>query len=135
MACACGGGCPGLAALALRVAALEAGRGPRRFSQADRESLAAVFPAIGGAIGSEAFTVAALAALPAAGLQVALQRCSTRRLGRLFARAVGQNVDGFTVQRLGREGSAVIWKLVRVVGDVSDVCERQRMLATRGDRA
>lgn len=79
-------------------------------SNTDRTRLQILLPLIGGRIGDACFTVGSLRAAVVLAkdeaLASALDACSTKSLGRLLARAAGQNIDGWSVQRIG----ARIWK-------------------------
>src|SRR5687767_2071686 len=75
---------------------LEARR-PSRLSRVDRDLLSRMVPAIGGAIGSEAFACRELITHPAPALAIVLAGVNAKRLGRLFTRAAGVAVDGLMV--------------------------------------
>ena len=77
-----------------------------RISRKDRAILLPLLPALhvrfpSGFRSSEVLSVPALRRLYPTG--------STKGLGKLFARCVGISIDGFWIERHGREGHAVLW--------------------------
>ena len=85
---------------------------PRRpaLSRADRDVLAKLLPAIGGAFGSEPF--ASRDVLSAAGVRVVVRGLSPKRIGKLLSRAAGSPVDGFMVERCGLEINVALWRVM-----------------------
>jgi len=86
-----------------------------RLSRADRDRLGALLPVVGAVVASEGFLVCELLRLESAGLRLVLAGCSGKALGRLLRRAEGVPVGGYVVERLGQEGGAVLWRVVKVV--------------------
>jgi len=85
-----------------------------RLSADDRELLARLLPAIGGARGSEPFCTRDLADEHPE-LAPIIGGLSNKALGRLLARAQGSQVDGYLVQRAGVEINVVLWRVVAAV--------------------
>ncbi|MEJ7667699.1 MAG: hypothetical protein WKH97_02990 [Casimicrobiaceae bacterium] len=85
-----------------------------RLSADDRELLARLLPAIGGARGSEPFVARDLAEEHPE-LAPIIGGLSNKALGRLLARAQGSQVDGYLVQRAGVEINVVLWRVVAAV--------------------
>lgn len=87
---------------------LEARRGPRDGSQHEP-----LVRAIAAAAGSAAFTVSELLqhALVDPALRDAINGLSGRQLGRLLRRIEGQELGGLMVERLGEDGTGVLWVL------------------------
>jgi hypothetical protein len=101
-----------LAALRHRVDRLEAS--PRaRLRRADRARLAQLLPAIGGVLGSEAFTVAELFDL--APVRLVLETLRPVQVGQLFARAIGIPIDGYVVACVGTELHRKLWTVTAAV--------------------
>lgn len=99
-----------VAALEARVVALERQR--QTFSRADADALARLLPAFGGAFGSEWFTVRELQASETVAVRVVLSGWSSKRLGKLFARAVGASIAGFALEQSGKAHGAACWRVV-----------------------
>lgn len=97
-----------LAAIERRLALLERGRS---LSRSDRDALARILPAVAGALGSELFTVREVFERDAPGLRVVLRGRSSRAVGRLFARAAAQDVNGYVVERVSVERHAALWRV------------------------
>lgn len=74
-----------------------------------------ILPAIAAAKGSDGFTSGQAVKLEAPGVQLVLHGFSPARLGRLFARARGQDFAGYTIERIGIEHQAAIWRITQVV--------------------
>jgi hypothetical protein len=72
-------------------------------SRADREWLVRILPAIVGSLGSETFT--SEEALEICSVKLVAKGFTTRKLGRLLARAAGKPIDGYLVEDLGRGDS------------------------------
>lgn len=89
----------------------------RAVSSVDVEALTAILPALAGARGSEWFTIGELRASDADGVRLVLAGWSSRRLGKLFARAAGLTVDGFVLEHAGKSHSAALWRVLAVVGE------------------
>jgi hypothetical protein len=87
----------------------------RTLSRREWALLERLYPAIGGAFGSERFASRDLAASPT--LRLVLGGRSVKTIGRLLARAVGIAIDGFVVERCGRELRVTLWRVVAVVSD------------------
>ncbi len=85
-----------------------------RLSADDRELLARLLPAIGGARGSEPFCTRDIADEHPELRQI-IGKLSIKQLGRLFARAEHIDVDGYLVQRAGVEINVVLWRVVAAV--------------------
>lgn len=81
-------------------------------SRDDRERLARILPAVGGALGSDLFTARELVEHRSPALRVALHALNAKQLGRLLQRAEGRPLGAFIVQRDGVEVGAVLWRLV-----------------------
>lgn len=105
-----------VAALRSEIACLRVARLPA----ADFEWLARVLPAIRGAVGDRVFSVADLAehaTLPtpeARALRAALgplDAGATKRLGKLFSRALGVHVNGLLVQCVGSDRDGATWMI------------------------
>jgi hypothetical protein len=111
----CGRPCVALAAVLDRLARLEAGAVTRRLSRADRERLERLLPVIAAAVASDGFLVSELLRLESPGLRLVVGASSARSLGRLLRRAEGVPVGGYVVERLGQEGGAVLWRVLKVV--------------------
>jgi hypothetical protein len=75
--------------------------------------------------GSSWFTVRELRASERAAVQLVLAGWSSRRLGKLLARAVGMVIDGFVIERAGKVHGAACWSVVAIVGE-SDSLETPR---------
>jgi hypothetical protein len=88
---------------------------PASLSRADQELLGRLLPAITGALGSALFTTKELFEIDAPGVRLVITGLTSTRIGRLFRRAEGQQVDGYLVQRAGAEAHAAVWQVVRVV--------------------
>ena len=84
-------------------------------SRPDLDRLGTLLPVIAAEVGSEAFLVREVIAAESAGLRLALGARSGKALGRLLRRAEGQPVGGLVVERLGQEGGAVLWRVLKVV--------------------
>ena len=82
----------------------------------DRERLARLLPAIGGALGSEPFLARDLFETNKDGLRVVLRGLTTIRIGLLLQRAEGQPVDGYLIERAGVELHTGLWRVVQVPG-------------------
>jgi hypothetical protein len=99
----------------LRLAQLVEAREASRLSRADLDRLGGLLPVVAAVFGSEAFLVRELLQADHAGLALVLAGCSGRSLGRLLRRGEGVPVGGYVVERLGQEGGAVLWRVVKVV--------------------
>jgi hypothetical protein len=98
-----------LAAVERRLSVLERGRAP--ICRADHDALARILPAVAGVFGSNLVAVRELFEHEAPGLRVVLRGRSSRAVGRLFARAVGQDVNGYIVERVSVERHAALWRV------------------------
>jgi hypothetical protein len=113
---------PAIAALLLEVldelrlirAELAGQRRPSHLTREDRDRLATMLPAIGGAFGSELFLVRELFEADAAAVRLVLRGFTPKRVGRLLQRGEGQVIDGYLVQRGGLEVHVVLWRIVQV---------------------
>ncbi len=102
-----------IVALARRVETLERQRS--RLTRADRRLLLKLLPAIGGALGSAPFMAADIVEHTSPAIRLTLgPGLTSKRLGRLLSRASGQPIGDYVVERVGREGSIVIWRVVSV---------------------
>jgi hypothetical protein len=97
-------------------AVLEAQRPVSTLSRPDRARLAAILPAIGGALGSELFTVRDLFESDAAAIRLVLDGATRIQIGRLLARGEGHPIDGYLVQRDGSELNVILWRIVQING-------------------
>lgn len=91
---------------------LEGARKPT-LRRADRERLASILPAIGGAIGSDSFAVRDLFEEGAPALQLVLGGMSIKAVAQLFSRGADLLIDGYVVQRSHRELNAQLWRVVK----------------------
>jgi hypothetical protein len=91
-------------------------RRPSTMTRTDRTRLAAMLPAIAGALGSEPFASRDLVADDAApALRVVCRTLSIRQIGKLLARAEGMPIDEWLVERCGVEINVTLWRIVRSV--------------------
>jgi hypothetical protein len=65
-------------------------------SRADRDLLAKLLPAVGGAFGS---------------VRVVVRGLSVKQIGQLLARSVGTPINGLVIERAGSELSACLWRV------------------------
>jgi hypothetical protein len=83
-------------------------------SNADRALLETLLPLIGRRVGDSVFTIASLRESTVAAkdqeLASALDACSAKALGKLFSRCEGQDIAGYSVQRV----AARIWRISNV---------------------
>jgi len=92
---------------------LEQQRRPSHPTREDRDRLAAILPAIAGALGSEAFASRDLVSDDAApALRVVLAGLTVKSIGRLLARAEGTPINGYMVERCGVEINVTLWRVV-----------------------
>jgi hypothetical protein len=94
-------------------AELAAMRTARVLCRADRQALARILPAIGGAMGSDLFVAREVVRHDSSAVQVALDGMNAKSLGRLFLRADGIAIDGYVVQREGAELNCALWRVVQ----------------------
>jgi hypothetical protein len=98
------------------VAELRAERRARpRLTPEDRVLLSRLLPCIAGAVGSESFTVAELAQLPAPRCAMKDAGLNAKSVGRLLRRAAlaGEAVDELCVERVGSAAAGVgLWQVV-----------------------
>lgn len=85
----------------------------RALSREDLRALARMLPAIGGALGSEPFLARDLIASDNRSVRLVVQGYSSKRLGKLFMRAAGQQVDGYVVEEAGEELRVVLWRVLK----------------------
>lgn len=102
-----------LAALEADVADIKARLVHSRLTRADRGALARILPAIVGALGPNGFLAGE--AVQLAAVQLVIPGWKGGRLGKLLKRAVDVAVDGLTVERLGTEGHALVWRVVGIL--------------------
>ncbi len=98
-----------------RLRVLEAAEEERkrgRLRRGDAQELERIWPVVGGALGSEWFTIRELRASEHVAVQLVLSDWSSRRLGKLFARAVGASIAGFVLEQSGRSHGAACWRVV-----------------------
>jgi hypothetical protein len=94
-------------------AALERPREVSPMTRADRTKLAALLPALAGALGSEPFASRDLVADDAApALRVVLKGLTVKQIGRLLARAEGMPINRLMVERYGVEINVMLWRVV-----------------------
>ena len=84
-------------------------------SPADRDRLTQLLPVVAANLGSAPFKTSELIDHPAIGLRLVLGDLSALRLGRLLARADLLPIGNYLVEKIGTEGHAVIWHIVKVV--------------------
>jgi len=117
--------------LLIEVRGLRADLAPRHpistLNRADRARLAALLPALAGVYGSAPFVARDVvdADAPAA-LRLVADGLDAQQLGSLFARAGGQVVDGFLVERSGDELHRRLWCVFRSREPTSDRGSPQR---------
>lgn len=85
-------------------------RSDRTLSRTDRDQLERLLPAVGGAVGSEPFTVAEALELPA--VRAVLRSMPAAQVGQLLQRARGVPIHGLVVERVGYELQCRLWRLV-----------------------
>jgi hypothetical protein len=79
----------------------------------DRAKLAAMLPAIAGALGSEPFASRDLVADDAApALRLVFNGLTVKSISKLLARAEGVPIGGFMVERSGVEINVTLWRVV-----------------------
>ncbi|HXG70040.1 MAG TPA: hypothetical protein VNJ04_05430 [Gemmatimonadaceae bacterium] len=91
---------------------LERQQRPSSLSRADRAVLVRLLPAIAGALGSEWFLSRDLLADHRPAMRLVLADLSSKRLGRLLLRADGVVIDGFVIERGGKELGATLFRVV-----------------------
>jgi hypothetical protein len=101
-----------LRSLRTRVERLE-GEKHLRPARADYAVLSTLAPVWRGALGSQLTTVRELLQSPAVALVIGAR--SSRSIGRLLARCAGRDVEGYRVDRIGREGHVAVWQLIELV--------------------
>jgi hypothetical protein len=103
--------------LVAEVRGLRADQRERRpassLSRADRAVLARLLPAAGGVFGSEPFLTRDLFESDSAALTLVLRGLNVRQVGRLFRRGEGQAIDGYMIQRDGKELNAILWRILK----------------------
>jgi hypothetical protein len=82
-------------------------------SRADLALLGRLLPAIGGALGSEAFLARDLFEHESAALRLVRRGLNAKRIGRLLHRAEGHAIDGYLIERAGVELGAILWRVVQ----------------------
>lgn len=88
---------------------------PTTLSRDDRASLATLLPAIAADRGSEPFYVYELFEPEVgAGVRLVTRGFTASRIGRLFQRAEGYAVEGYTIARDGAARRIVMWTVLRV---------------------
>jgi hypothetical protein len=85
-------------------------------SRADRRTLAKLLPAAGGVFGSEPFATRELFERDAPALRIVMRGLERLKVGRLLLRAVGHDIDGYLVERVGDELHRALWRIVQVDG-------------------
>lgn len=93
----------------------------------DVRFLTVALPVIGGALGSSLFTLKDL--MDARGHSQALAQVLTgspSSLGQLFARHHGRPVGGHVIEKVGREGARVVWKVSKVA-NLHDALDSSRI--------
>ena len=106
--CACPRCLLRFAASERRLALLEGGRA---LPPLERDALAEILPAIVGVLGSEIFAVRELFGTDVPALRLGLRGRSSRAIGRLLARAAGQDVNGYVAERVSTERHAILWRV------------------------
>lgn len=100
----------------LLQAVTQPARGVSTLSRGDRERVARILPAVAGALGSEPFASRDLAAdVPA--LRVVLRGLSVKQIGRLLSRAEGVPIDGWILERCGKEINVALWRVLATVSN------------------
>jgi hypothetical protein len=82
-------------------------------NRADHATLARLLPAAGGVFGSEPFLTRDLFESDSAALTLVLRGLNVRQVGRLFGRGEGQAIDAYTIQRVGEELHAILWRILK----------------------
>lgn len=101
----------------LRLLEQQACTPQRRVSTSDRAVLARLLPAIWGVMMGKPFAVRDLATrsqsnvAPAVRLHDALAGIDAKKLGYLFKRCAGRDVDGYSIVKRGRGNSGVNWQV------------------------
>jgi hypothetical protein len=102
----------------LLCALLDRGTSRPALRRGDMQALRRLLPVLGDQFAGVRFscwevTDAAEADAGIAGknLKLALRGLDARALGRLFERAVNRNVNGLTIERDGRDGNGVLWRV------------------------
>jgi hypothetical protein len=72
-------------------------RRPTSLNRADRDLLAKLLPAVGGAFGSEPFTSRDL--VDAAGVRVVVRGLTVKQIGQLLGRGAGTPINGLVIER------------------------------------
>ena len=104
-------------------------RGPSRLSRADRDRLGAILPVVVASLGSSPFLVRELLHLDSVGLRLVLAGLSGKALGRLLRRGEGQPVNGLVVEQVGVEAGSALWKVSKVLSEVSGPVKPSSSLA------
>jgi hypothetical protein len=81
----------------------------------DRERLAAILPAIAGALGSEPFTSRDVIEDEAPAVRVVRKGLTVKALSKLFVRGLDVPIDGLMIQKAGAEFGVVAWRVVVAV--------------------
>ena len=84
-------------------------RRPAALSRADRELLAKLLPAVGGAFGST--PIASRDLLTDTGVRVVVRGLTVKQIGQLLARSVGTPINGLVIERAGSELSVCLWRV------------------------
>jgi hypothetical protein len=85
-------------------------------SRIDRARLARMLPAIAGVYGSDLFVTRELFERDAPAIRLVLAGLNPKQVGRLFARADGQPIDGYLIESQGSETNVRLWRVMQVDG-------------------
>jgi hypothetical protein len=99
---------PAAIAAAISAAIELQGRAPRRLSSVDEMLLKKLLPMIWAAVGDREFTVNELIQ------RFHLEIESTRKVGRLLARAVNVDLAGYRVSSIGAGREGVYWRVIKL---------------------
>src|SRR5262245_24097901 len=97
-----------------RLEAIEAQlNGRRLLSETERAALERLLPALAGRFGSDVFTTRDVLSDVVLRSLVSANGNASQMLGNLFRKAVGVEIDGLMVRRVGQQSHAVLWTIVR----------------------
>jgi hypothetical protein len=84
-------------------------------SRADRDILARLLPAIGGAFGSELFLAADVIESDSPAVRPVRGKLTAKSLGKLLKRSAGVPVAGYLITAEGTEAGSLLWRVRQVV--------------------
>jgi hypothetical protein len=84
---------------------------PPALSRGDRKTLEKFVPALSSAFGTEMFLACEIPRHQSPVLRALTKGRSTKAIGKLLKRAVGFEIDGLVVERLGSELNANLWRV------------------------